>query len=230
MLKSHANYETPRPAKGIIEFTTKFKETELVTRVANFELMEMKRSTKFSNNVELPSVEEIRDYLTTLLQLRVEYTTEQGLKEYSRFVRTVRIPARWYTIISNVGIAKNSALGFHFVPESTFTKLPLEEMKRISDLMELILEDGYSTIGGMPKSTEGSLYFMAKTIIDNTVRSMEIDSPVYGFLASIVSSEIINDTYQDLDLLFRVRYSDTDTYALNFNDFFRNLGSDEPEI
>lgn len=219
-------FETPRPTKGTVTFVTKLRDSEFIRKVAVFELHELKRVTKFAGNVELPSIDDMERYLKTALYLRVEYVTKGKLNEYAAVQRTIRIPERWYTILVNVGEAKNQQLNFKFVPEFSFDNfepMSVPEIKEISELFDLYLQDGYGTLPGLPKSKDGSLHFMAKTIIGDTVRGIDVDSPVYAFLASVVNSEIINDTYKDLDLLFRVNYSDVETYELNFNDYFRQV-------
>lgn len=225
-MSSTIEFETPRMSSNRIQFVTRFRDTSMITRVAEFEVRELRRVTKFATNVEIPSVEEMTEYLKTLLDLRVRTVTKGDLKEMKVVAKGVRVPERWYTLLANVGFASHKILKVEFTPEiafKDFEPMSENEIKRISSLLLDYLEDGYGTIKGIPRDTHGSVQFMAKAVISEEVRGIDIESPAYGFLASLVNSEIMCETYADLSILFRVTYSSIDTYEFAFSDYFKAI-------
>lgn len=105
-------------------------------------------------------------------------------------------------------------------------EIDLETVKRISDALRGYLVDGYMTVQGLPKSKNGSLAMMTKACMQDQVFGMigrQNDHPVYAFFAFLLNAEITSDAYDNLDLLFRVRYSSFDTYELSLKSAFADV-------
>lgn len=224
--------ETPRMSESVVKFTTNLKVGDYVTDVAKFEVQEMKRVTRYQMNAPVPSVEEVENYLVTLLNIRVLIGNKQPLGAYGRIINALRVPARWYVLLAQVGEAMDTTRRFKFYPELDLSVVdekgntslrPLlsdSEMLEFSEKLDILLEDGYVTVPGVPRDNEGSLAFMSKTTIGNIIRGMDKDNPAYGFLAFILESEVAAESYDNLDLVFRINYSSYDTYSAAFKSYF----------
>jgi hypothetical protein len=217
-------FETPRVVGELVTMVTTFKVGDYVSKVARFELDELKRITRFAGNIELPSVQMIERYLVTLLSLRVSVVDNKVPAIYRPTLKSARIPARWFVLLSQIGYAKDFNRKFEFVPvlqlEDGFVLLTPKEMEDISWLMESLLQEGYTTVPGIPRTTDGSLQFMAKTKIGEYMRGMDKDNPAFAFLASLLEAEVASESYDNLDLVFRIQYSTLDTYNQAFQSYF----------
>jgi len=224
--------ETPRMVENVVRFTTNLKVGDYVTDVAKFEVQEMRRVTRYQQNAPIPEIQEVEDYLVTLLHIRVLIGNKQPLGEYGKRLNSLRVPARWYVLLAQVGEAMDTTRRFKFYPELDLTVvdekgntseralLPIDKMLDFSDKLDVLLEDGYVTVPGVPRDSEGSLQFMSKTTIGNIIRGMDKDNPAYGFLAFILESEVAAESYDNLDLVFRINYSSYDTYSAAFKSYF----------
>lgn len=242
-----SQFETPRRYQRKEEFKTKFSDSEMVTEVARFEVQEMKRILRHASNVTIPDVDTMERYLKTILWMRIEMSNDVKIGPYHEVSRRVRIPARWYVLMVNVGQAHDAERNFKFTPVYDMTPKPHtfkqstkaddmltdgdklltpNELKDWSEIFESYLQDGYSTVAGIPRDFEGSIHLMAKTTIQEIVRGTDITNPVYAFLASILGAEVVSDTYQDLALMFRIQYSSTDVYETQFSEYFRSVSQD----
>lgn len=105
----------------------------------------------------------------------------------------------------------------------------IEEFREMSDDLDFLTEEGYTTVKGMERSTEGKLELMAKTKIQEIIRGIDAHNPVYGFLAYILDLDIASQTYDDIGILFRVQYSSYDVYDASFKSFFREVGTIDSE-
>lgn len=204
-------------------FKTRFNDENLVEEVARFEITELNRVLRCASNVTIPNVDEMERYLLTLLELRCKAANEERLGDYVNIVKRVRVPARWYTILLNVGQALDRTRNFQFVPEFKieYKMMTVQELKDMSELLEEYYPDGYTTVPGLPRAIDGSLHFMAKTMINDVVMGADVENPVYAFLSAVLRAEVISDTYEDLSLMFRVKYSSFETYTDSFREYFR---------
>jgi len=230
--QTRVELETPRMVENVVRFTTNLKVGDYVTDVAKFEVQEMRRVTRYQQNAPIPEIQEVEDYLVTLLHIRVLIGNKQPLGEYGKRLNSLRVPARWYVLLAQVGEAMDTTRRFKFYPELDLTVvdekgntseralLPIDKMLDFSDKLDVLLEDGYVTVPGVPRDSEGSLQFMSKTTIGNIIRGMDKDNPAYGFLAFILESEVAAESYDNLDLVFRINYSSYDTYSAAFKSYF----------
>lgn len=224
IVKNLQDFEPARKINEKVVFETCFRNENMVKDVARFEVAELKRILRNASNVIIPEVEEMERYLVTLLKLRVNTANDIGPKEYSSIVKRVNIPARWYTILCNVGQAFDHTRNFKFMPKfdiNNVVQMTAQEMTEMSELLDEYYADGYTTVAGVPNTVEGEIHFMAKTAIDDIVIGTDVTNPVYAFLSAVLQAEVISDTYEDLSLMFRVQYSDIDTYKTSFRDYFR---------
>ena len=244
---SQVEFETPRISQDVVQFTTTLKVGSYVKKVASFEFNEMRRITRFQNNVEIPSADEICDYLIALLDARVRITRRESVGEKGKFLNQMRVPSRWYVLLAQVGEVLDASRRFKFTPQLDLSQMEedfsvpaqvvtkgkgvsvdavvkevisLQEMLDISEKMEFLLEEGYTTVPGVPRDIEGSLAFMSKTTISNVIRGMDKDNPAYAFLAFILENEVAAESYDNLDLVFRINYSSYDTYSAAFKSYF----------
>lgn len=217
------NFETPRVVGEKVVLTTTLSVGDFVDKIARFEVNEMQRITRFAGNIKLPTIDEMRHYLVTLLQVRVQHVNGQR-QNFNRLIRTVRVPSRWFILLAQIGIAKDHSRKFEFVPNlelpEKFEGMDIEQVEEISWLMESLLQEGYMTSPGVPLAIDGSLEFMAKTKIGNIIKGMDTDNAVYGFLAAILENDVASDSYDNLDLIFRIQYSTMDTYSAAFQSYF----------
>lgn len=238
-------FETPRLAQNVIEFTTKLKVGAYVDQVARFEVGELQRVTRFHANAQLPDAQKMVQYLVSLLELRVRIANRQPLLDHGKFARQYRVPARWFVLLAQVGEAFDATRRFKFCPTlelntkgpkskaivcapplEPVTLMTAEEMVCFSDELSYFLEEGYTTIAGIPRDPEGSLAFMAKTTIGDVIRGMDKDNPAYAFLAFILENEVAAESYDNLDLVFRINYSSYDTYSAAFKSYFVQTTND----
>lgn len=222
-------FERPRMSAKREVFTTHFNKGELLSSFAKFEVKELARITRYASNVHLPSKADMEKYLTTLLYWRIQSVNGATVdKKYH--LKVARVPARFATVLLNIGIAIDKTRNFKFVPATKITKkdiMSAEEFKDVSELLAEFYEEGYSTVRGLPKSEFGSIYLMAKSYISDMMMSMDAHHPVYAFLAAIVEAEVTHDTYGDLNMLFRVQYSGRDTYEDESFMYFKNIVAEE---
>ena len=222
-------FERPRMAPTRQVFTTNIKGGSLLESFAKFEVKELQRITRYAQNVELPSKKDMKQYLGTLLYWRVQSVNGEKVdKKYH--LKAARVPARFATVLLNIGIAVDKTRNFKFVPATSIKKAEImtaEKFTEMSEMLSEFYEEGYSTVRGLPKSEFGSIYLMAKTYMSDVMMSMDAHHPVYGFLAAIVEAEVTHDTYGDLSMLFRVQYSHKDTYEDESFLYFKNIVAEE---
>lgn len=220
----NSEFETPRVVGNLVSFTTTLSCGDFVDKIARFERDEMKRVTRFANNFDVPSFEDIKRYLITLLELRIAHVKGERIGSISKVFRSLRVPARWFVLLAQIGLARDFSRKFEFTPElilpDDFTPMSIDEIIEISWTMESILQEGYSTVPGIPTDREGSLEFMAKTKIGEFMRGMDSDNPAYAFLAALLEADVASESYDNLDLVFRIQYSTFDTYNSAFQSYF----------
>lgn len=237
---SFAEFEVPRAQRKKQEFDVVINYTDSISKIAKFEVQELERITRYADNVEIPLVSEFERYLLTLLYIRIKDTrNEMGMDTVNnnkvvvpavadeRSFRTVkkalRVPARWYTLLVNIGEAHDFNRNFKFLPLLGFdvdTLMTKQELLEFSELLDVRVLDGYSAIKGLPKDPEGSLELMAMTLIQDAMHSMDTVSPVYGFLAYLVEMENTRIDMANRAFVFPKEYSSKDTYEANFRDYF----------
>lgn len=253
-------FETPRISNEVVDFITTLKVGDYVTKVALFEHQELRRITRFQQNVPIPTQDQIEAYLVTLLDIRVKIARRENLGDIGRYLNQLRVPARWYVLLAQVGEAMDASRRFKFYPELDLTirkdldvtaavkakgavELPKyqllnkDDMLEISQQLEFFYEEGYASVPGVPRDPEGSLQFMSKTTAGNIIRGMDKDNPAYAFLAFILENEVAAESYDNLDLVFRINYSSYDTYSAAFKSYFvqstntlgGNANADRPE-
>lgn len=220
----NSEFETPRVVGDLVSFTTTLSCGDFVDKIARFECDEMKRITRFASNFDVPSFEDIKRYLITLLELRVSHVKGESIGSFSKVLRSLRVPSRWFVLLAQIGKAKDFSRKFEFTPELTlpegFVPMSVDEINDISWTMESILQEGYSTVPGLPLDKDGSLQFMAKTKIGEFMRGMDSDNPAYAFLAALLEADVASESYDNLDLVFRIQYSTFDTYNAAFQSYF----------
>lgn len=234
-------FESPRMARQKIELTTTFKYNETIRRIAKFEVNEMKRATRFSENVEIPDDNKMESYLATLLWLRVCWVRDEVPAEYRAGYRRYRVPARWFTFLVNIGEAKDFGRNFKFIPAfnseglgevlkpgkgsapAAVRFLSHEELLNVTDMMEYLYSEGYPTVTGLPKEKQGSLELMAKTTIQDTIMGMDVHNPVYAFLAFVLEVDVAADSNDNVELLFRTEYSSYDVYSTGFSNYYTQV-------
>lgn len=237
-------FETPRKARDQIHLTSTFHWTPTLRRVAKFEVNELKRATRFQNNVEVPTDDDMERYLQTILWARINYVndtireTEHGRGINSVYSR-VRVPVRWNTLLANIGEAVDHRKNFKFTPEYSATErddsdlntkgkknMPLmskQELLDMTDIFEFLLREGYGTVVGIPRERQGSLELMAKTKIAESIMGIDETNPVYGFLAFILDLDVASDSYDNMALIFRTEYSSYDTYSTGFTNYYTQV-------
>lgn len=245
---NYAEFEVPRAQRKKQEFDVVINYTDSISKVAKFEVQELERITRYADNVEIPSTVEFERYLLTLLYIRIKDSRNelgsetinsrgdvvQPLEDEISFrsiKKALRVPARWYTLLVNIGEAHDFNRNFKFMPVLGFDVDDLmtkQELLEFSELLDIRILDGYSAIKGLPRDPQGSLELMAMTMIEDAMHGMDTVSPVYGFLAYLVEMENIRVDIANRALVFPKEYSSRDIYEANFRDYFGQVTQTTP--
>lgn len=222
-------FEAARPVAGQIRYHVKILAGGMLEKMAKWEHMEMQRSTRFAQNVVLPTAETLRRYFANLIWIRVtQATNPRELKSYKPLLYSANVPNRLSTVLENVGVAVDNGHNIKFVPVFEIDAddlLSPSELVEISDMIDF-LEGEYHFVKGIARGEEGSIELMSKMVISEPeaiakVLSYRKDNPVYAFFAAILEFQVVGLTYEDLFRQYRVQYSHTETYESRFNEFYR---------
>lgn len=164
-------------------------------------------SVEIGRRIDENEVDNLEAFLYTSLAMRVFQTNGidgKLFKEYT-YLGEIMIPAVWAQIIDGVGNV--------FDPETSIqltVTMDVDEKKRLpasqfhSYLRHLKGYQKSMVLVPWPKGKTGSLPFMSKVLISEEIKSFRgADSPVYAFLSSIVSKELIQGVCDDV---FRFDY------------------------
>lgn len=225
-------FETARPVGGAITHKVNVELGEMFDDMAKFEVREMQRVTRYAQNVTLPTEKDMKRYMKTLVYIRVMRSTEaHKLKDLRQAVYSARVPARLSVLMDNIGIAYDHETNIKFIPVCEISSDDLMSMSEISEVsaqLAALLEDNYTTIKGISKSEDGSIMLMSKLVMSipgniETVLSYRRDNPVYAFFASLLNLQLLELTYEDLRLAYRVQYSEVDVYKFNLNEYYNSV-------
>lgn len=230
-------FESPRATRAQILFSVKVNNSTLIDKVSNWEVKEMERVVKYASNVTLPDVDQMTKYLKNLIFLRVQLVENAKMDHsFKNIVNAIYVPARWYTLLDNLGEAHDASTNIKFVPVYQLDAsdvLSAEDMLEISDMMQVIKPDGYSCVKGIPRHNDGSVEMMAKVALAegqalDTIRGMKVDNPVFAFFANLFQMEVVDLTYADMDKMYRIEYSAPSIYNMNFRDYWKTSESEGP--
>lgn len=233
-MNNNSIFESPRAVRTQIQFTVKVNNSKLISRVAEWEIREMERITRYASNIDIPSVEDMTKYLKNVLYMRVQKVSGAKIEQsFKHIFRDLYLPARWYTLLDNLGEAHDMQSNIKFFPAYSIEAvdvLTADQMIEISEQLQAIKMDGYSCEKGIPQHTEGSVEMMAKVALAegqalDTIRGMRSDNPVFAFFANLFQMEVIDLTYADLDKMYRVEYSAPSVYSANLRDYWSSVAS-----
>lgn len=225
-------FESPRAVRTQIQFTVKINNSGMMMKVAEWEVREMERITRYASNVRLPEVEDVLKYLKNLTYLRVMKINGQKMEhDLKHIFRDLYVPARWYTLLDNIGEAHDWSTNIKFFPAYNIEAvdvLSADELIEISDILQALKPDGYACEKGIPAHTDGSVEMMAKVALAEgsaleTIRGMRTDNPVFAFFANLFQMEVVGLTYADLDRMYRVEYSSPTKYQASFRDYWKSI-------
>jgi len=152
----------------------------------------------FSAVSELDSKDIVR-YLKTLKWMRVCTVlggTEKQFRQYTSLAKVVAVPVLMYQVLVCIGNAYDRDYNIEFVPAYNVTEddiLSTAEMEAISSLFRQFENSGMKVVYGVPRQVEGELDFMAMSHVDDVVVSYRRSHPVYGFLASFIRQQKLNE-------------------------------------
>jgi hypothetical protein len=158
---------------------------------------------------------DIERYLKTTAWLRVCTVVGAADKSFSAYRllgRRLAIPTLWYQVLVSIGRAYDKDYNIEFVPAYTITQEDLlspDLMQEISNLLRSFEDRGMKLVYGIPAVQDGELDFMAMSHVDNVVLSYKQSHPVYGFLASFIRQQKLNEI---TGMMSRVVYGYDDDY------------------
>lgn len=230
----NTQFESPRAVRTQIKFEVKINNSDMMGRVADWEVREMERVTNYASNIELPTVEDVLKYLKMLTYLRVQKVNGERIEpDFKHIFKDLYVPARWYTLLDNIGEAHDWSTNIKFVPAyeiDAAAVMSFDELVRMSDQLQALKPDGYACEKGIPTHTDGSVEMMAKVALAEgkaleTIRGMDIHNPVFAFFASLFQMEVVGLTYADLDRMYRIEYSAPSKYKASFRDYWKSVDS-----
>jgi hypothetical protein len=152
----------------------------------------------FSAVTELDS-KDIEKYLRTLKWMRVctvSGNADNQFRQYRTLAKVVAVPVLEYQILVCIGNAYDKDYNLEFNPACNVTEddiLSPAEMEAISSLFRQFENSGMKVVYGIPKAQEGDLDFMAMSHVSDAVVSYRRSHPVYGFLASFIRQQQLNE-------------------------------------
>lgn len=228
-------FEEARPVSGVILHKVNVGLGELLDQMARFEVQEMKRVTRYQQNVDIPSQDTLARYIRTLIWVRVTQCNDpRGLKDYKTLTYSVRVPARLSLMLDNLGEAFDYDSNIRFVPVCEIESsdlMSVDECIDISHLIESFLVEGYHSVGGIKKDKYGSVELMSKLVLSDPeamdkVLSYRKDNPVYAFFAAVFKLQVLSMTYQEAVIINRVQYSNTEMYRHKYPEYYRDLAKE----
>lgn len=172
------------------------------------EFIRMAPYAGFSAVSELDS-KDIEKYLKTLKWMRVCTVlgkADNQFRQYRTLANVVAVPVLEYQILVCIGKAYDRDYNLEFEPAYNVTEddiLSPAEMEAISSLFRQFENSGMKVVYGIPKSVEGELDFMAMSHVGEAIVSYRRSHPVYGFLASFIRQQKLNEV---TGLMSRVIY------------------------
>lgn len=211
MEKSEKLFGLPSPS-NVLTIGVEFGKSELITNVAELYVRELARMATVK--MEVPSTEELSQYICTLVRLRVENCTSAKPDSKSSFLKKViNIPAFVGTILVQVGLAIDREFGLRFEPKTAFDPddiMSVEQMLEMSNQLSLFEPLGLQLVQGIPRDPKGELGFMACRYFDGqSVMSYRRDHPVMGFYAAFFNAKWASEI---MDGACRIRYDFYDSY------------------
>lgn len=116
---------------------------------------------------------DFQNYFDSLLYYRVCYAREERVNISRSTLKTVLIPAIFQLALNQIGRAKDRDTLIEFVPgmEKPQFLLGQEELRRVSDKLEILRDFGLELNPGFKFEPDGNLFFMTWAIVgDNFVR------------------------------------------------------------
>lgn len=184
-----------------VEVEVQFEEGALMHSLAEELYSEFERMSPYADYQPIRNLtsDDILKYLCTLLWMRVSdvnRATDKTWALYRPSVRAYAVPVLFYQILAGIGICYDRDFNLMFIPAYTISQdklLSPEEMKSLSRLFRQFEDSGMKVVFGIPKSQDGELDFMAMSHVTAEVTSYRKSHPVYGFLASFVAEQQLNE-------------------------------------
>lgn len=236
---TNGTFESPRARRTQLSFEVKLNNTVMMDKIAKWEAKEQLRVVNYASNIDTVSEEDMLVYMKNLLYLRTLMVNNQKIDPAVKaIIKRLYVPARWYTMLDHIGEAHDYGRNIKFFPNYD---LPATEVKNadwlvtISEIFAYLRPEGYTCVQGIPTHVDGSIEFMAKVALSDegtldTVRGMDVHNPVFGFFAVIFQLQVLNLTYKELELLYRIEYSSGDVYSGQFTDYYRSVMSNATTV
>lgn len=208
--------------------------TRLMSSLAEGIYAEILRLVPYSGYTPVEDLEsgDILKYLKTLVWLRVQYVnhaTSKALMEYKPLHRSLEVPVLAYQLLIAIGEAYDADYSIRFVPEYSAEGTELlspKEMVAISNLFLSLRMNGFASVTGMPRETEGELAFMALSHVEDVVCGYRNDHPVYGFLAAFFCQQELN---QVTGTMCRIIYGYDTDYELMIRGIMAKMSANPVE-
>lgn len=183
-----------------VQVTVKLQPSTMIADLAQCYASEIRRIIGITGTHEADefSVEEIRQYISTLIWIRcchVEGVTNKSYDLYKRFNHCVAVPILVAIMIRKIGKACDLDYGIQFVPDTTIDKddlLDPDRLLKFSNFLFGIQNKGFRLVGRLPKETDGCLDFMAMHHVAEQVVSYRKGSLENGFFAAFFRQEQLN--------------------------------------
>lgn len=175
-----------------------FSKAKTVTYTVGFSsLLEVLASSlsyetkRLTNDSQTRSIEPdvMRDYLKTLLEMRLARITGKSLGEHRSGHYSYMVPTIVSTLLSQVGIAYDATKGINYMPKDSnksFT-LNMVEMVNISNLLVPLESEGMKLTKGSPKATDGNVGYLSIQTVNNSLCSYRTDDYINGFWAALLN-------------------------------------------
>lgn len=149
--------------------------------------------------------EELQDYFTGLLIIRVQYVN--GACKVWREAKQLLIPTWIEFTLSQIGKVVDADRGLCFVPTIEGI-VDISKLLAVSDKLRSFLPDGISLHkDAFPRSTEGDVETMSMAVIGQYVYSQSKDAhPISSYVASFLGFKLQEEAAYKM--LYRVRYDD----------------------
>lgn len=192
-----------------------------VPQIVRWEVRELERLTRYASNVVIPDEEDFNKYVNTLLYYRVCLATSTKIDSSVRaLLNNLFIPARVSLLLGLVGEVTVKDINLTITPQFDMDAdliMSSEQLIEFSMMLGSFDDDGYTLVRGLKRSIYGDEHFMTKmAIVDGTVQDYivghKIENPVYAYFAWILQNELLETSYAEANMMFRVTYSSPGVY------------------
>lgn len=212
--------ETGRVTGARLTKTVKVSNTN-VSQIVSWEIRELERLTRYASNVVIPEEEDFSKYINTLMYYRVCLATGVRVDGAVRaLLSNLYIPARVSLLLGLIGEVTVKEINLTIIPQFDMDAenlLNSEQMTEFSMALCQFDADGYTLVRGLKRSIYGDEHFMTKlAIVDGNVQSYvvghKIENPVYAYFAWIMQNELLETSFEEANMMFRVTYSSPGVY------------------